>query len=102
MLGLLLDRALGNTSITDYLDTRLLAQMGSELGGVWSTDDVDGLERTWCCLALTARDVARFGQLILNQGSWNNEQLVPSDYLEASFTPAFPANAWPPTTRTRF
>jgi CubicO group peptidase (beta-lactamase class C family) len=96
VLGLLLDRALGNTSITDYLDTRLLAQMGSEHGGVWSTDDVDGLERTWCCLALTARDVARFGQLILNQGSWNNEQLVPSDYLEASFTPAYRADAWPP------
>lgn len=96
VLGLLLDRALGSTSITDYLNTRLLAQMGSEHGGVWSTDDVDGLERTWCCLALTARDVARFGQLILNQGSWNDEQLVPLDYLEASFTPAYGADAWPP------
>ncbi|HEX6220958.1 MAG TPA: serine hydrolase [Acidimicrobiia bacterium] len=96
VLGLLLDRALGSTSITDYLNTRLLAQMGSEHGGAWSTDDVGGLERTWCCLALTARDVARFGQLILNQGSWNDEQLVPPDYLEASFIPAYRADDWPP------
>lgn len=96
VLGLLLNRALGGTSITDYLNTRLLARMGSEHGGVWSTDEVDGLERTWCCLALTASDVARFGQLILNKGSWDDEQLVPPDYLEASFTPAYGADEWPP------
>ena len=95
VLGLLLDRVLGSLSITEYLNTRLLSQMGSEHGGVWSIDDVDGLERTWCCLALTARDLARFGQLILNKGSWGDEQLVSSDYLEASFTPAYSADQWP-------
>ena len=95
VLGLILDRATGSTSITDYLGTRLLARMGSEHGGVWSTDDVGGLERTWCCLALTARDLARFGQLILNQGGWGDEQIVSPDYLEASFTPAYESEDWP-------
>ena len=95
LLGLLLDRVLGDTSITDYLSTRLLAQMGSEHDGVWSTDNDDGLERTWCCLALTARDVARFGQLILNEGKWGGEQLISPDYLEASFAPAYGTDEWP-------
>jgi CubicO group peptidase (beta-lactamase class C family) len=95
ILGLLLDRALGSTSITAYLETRLLGQIGSEHSGAWSTDDVGGLERTWCCLALTARDVARFGQLILNDGGWGEEQLVSPDYLVASFTPAYGADSWP-------
>lgn len=96
VLGLLLDRVLGSTSVTEYLETRLLGRMGSEHGGMWSTDRVDGLERTWCCLALTARDVARFGQLILNQGSWEGEQLVPADYLESSFISAHREDDWPP------
>jgi CubicO group peptidase (beta-lactamase class C family) len=95
VLGLLLDRVLGGSSVTNYINTRLLTPMGSEHGGVWSTDDADGLERTWCCLALTARDLARFGQLILNQGIWGDEQLVSPAFLEASFTPAFGADEWP-------
>ena len=95
VLGLLRDRVLGDTSITDYLSTRLLAQMGSEHGGVWSTDHDNGLERTWCCLALTARDVARFGQLILNEGTWGDEQLISRHCLEASFAPAYGTDKWP-------
>jgi CubicO group peptidase (beta-lactamase class C family) len=95
LLGLLLDRVLDGTSVTSYLNTRLLNPMGSEHGGVWSTDDAAGLERTWCCLALTARDLARFGQLILNEGSWGDEQLLSPAYLEASLTPAYGADAWP-------
>ena len=30
----------------------------------------------------SARDWARFGQLIINKGSWNNQQLLSPDYIE--------------------
>lgn len=33
-------------------------------------------------LYLTAEQLSRFGQLILNKGKWNDTQLIPQDYIE--------------------
>lgn len=35
-------------------------------------------------LALTERDLAKIGQLILNKGSWNNTQVITSDWISNS------------------
>jgi CubicO group peptidase (beta-lactamase class C family) len=40
----------------------------------------------------TARDYARFGLLYYNKGRWNNEQILPEDWIRATIQPA-PANA---------
>lgn len=37
-------------------------------------------------ISMTARDAARFGQLYLNGGVWNDRQLIPADWLEESTT----------------
>ena len=94
ILGLILDRVL-ETSVTEYLETRLLHPMETTSDVVWSTDDIDGLERTWCCLALTASDFARFGQLVLNDGVWNGQRLISPAWLDASFEPAYTSDEWP-------
>jgi CubicO group peptidase (beta-lactamase class C family) len=36
--------------------------------------------------SLSARDAARFGQLMLNGGEWNGKQVVPADWVKASTT----------------
>ncbi len=33
---------------------------------------------------MSARDMARFGLLYLNQGKWNNQQLIPADWVRKS------------------
>jgi len=38
-------------------------------------------------LYLTPRDMAKIGQLILNQGKWNGEQVVSAQWVEESTTP---------------
>lgn len=38
-------------------------------------------------LYMTSRDMAKIGRLILNQGKWNEEQLVSEKWLEESTTP---------------
>ena len=35
---------------------------------------------------LSTRDLARFGQLMLQEGRWNNEQLIPSSWIRESTT----------------
>ncbi|MEQ6119771.1 serine hydrolase [Reichenbachiella sp. MALMAid0571] len=37
-------------------------------------------------LYMTARDMAKIGQLLLNNGTWNEEQIVPDEWLRQSTT----------------
>lgn len=96
LLGLALDRALGNETITTYARRRLWEPVGMSNRGVWTVDhEGDGLEKTWCCLAASARDFAKFGRLYLNQGSWNGQQILPEAWVTRSISDHIPPDKWP-------
>ena len=96
LLGLILDRALGEKSITQYMQERLWNPLGMEHDGVWGVDRIDGLERTWCCLSLSARDLAKFGRLYLKNGDWERIQIVSSEWVKESTTGgAYQPDEWP-------
>jgi len=97
LLGLILDRALGEKTTTAYTQERLWAPLGMENDGVWTLDrEGDGLEKTWCCLAASARDFAKFGQLFLNRGEWNGQQILSETWIERSTVfGAFDSATWP-------
>lgn len=85
LLTLALKRALGRKSITEYMQGRLWNPLGMEHDGAWSIDHApDGLEKTGCCLAITARDVAKFGRLYLNKGLWDGQRIVPETWVTES------------------
>lgn len=84
ILGLILHRVVAPRSVTEYLQERFLDPLGAEHAGRWSTDIDGGLERSWCCLALTATDLARFGQLVLDDGAWGGTQIVDRAWLTMS------------------
>ncbi len=85
LLGLVLERALKDRSISEYLEEKLWKPMGMEYPASWSLDrKKDGLEKTFCCLNARARDFAKIGRLYLNKGDWNGEQLVPKSWVERS------------------
>ena len=54
----------------------------------WSLDQRNGDEKATCCFNSTARDFARFGQLVLQKGMWNDKQIVSESYLKESLSPA--------------
>lgn len=85
LLTLVLKRALGPKSITEYMQERLWNPLGMETQGSWSIDHApDGLEKTGCCLATTARDVAKFGRLYLNKGLWDGRRIVSEAWVTES------------------
>lgn len=44
-------------------------------------------------LRMTARDLARFGWLYLNEGLWDGERLIPEEWIEESTTPWSPVRS---------
>lgn len=85
VLGLVLERALKDRSITSYLDEKVWIPLGMEYDASWSLDrKKDGLEKTFCCLNARARDFAKLGRLYLQKGNWNGKQIVSEQWVKQS------------------
>ena len=78
MLSAALQRVAG-VSLREYLMPRLFAPMGI-VPGIWE-ESPDGVCLGGIGLYLKTKDIAKFGQMILNHGVWNGMQLVPADYV---------------------
>ena len=88
VLGLVLKNATGRTP-SDYLSEKIWSKIGAEHDAYWVLDD-SGNELAAGGVNVTARDYAKFGLLFLQNGTWNDEQLVPADWVMASHTPDAP------------
>jgi len=87
LLSLIIEKATGKT-LSDYASEKIWSKIGAEHDALWCLDRKDGVEKAFCCFNTNARDFARFGQLVLNGGRWNGEQIVPENYLNEALTPA--------------
>lgn len=87
LLSLIVERATGKT-LSDYVSERIWSKIGAEHDALWCLDRKNGVEKAFCCFNSNARDFARFGQLVLNNGSWNGKQIIPLDYLHQAVQPA--------------
>lgn len=85
LLGLVLDRALKDKTISQYLEEKIWQPVGMEYPASWSIDRKNnGLEKTFCCINAPALDYAKIGRLYLHKGNWNGEQLVSQRWVEES------------------
>ncbi|WP_282015085.1 serine hydrolase domain-containing protein [Marinifilum flexuosum] len=80
LLAFIVEEATGET-ISKYAERTLWKPMHAVNTALWSLDKKDGDEKSFCCFNTNARDAARFGQLVLNKGSWNGKQLVSEQYI---------------------
>jgi len=86
LLAFIVEKATGE-NISSYVSRKFWTPMNAEEDALWSLDKKDGIEKAYCCFNSNARDFARFGQLILNEGEWNGRQLISSSYLKEATTP---------------
>ncbi|MEQ6248712.1 serine hydrolase [Sulfitobacter sp. HNIBRBA3233] len=76
-------RGATDRSIPTLLSEKVIAPMGLEAEPYYLTDGA-GTAFVLGGLNLTSRDYARFGQMYLQNGRWNGEQIVPADWVAAS------------------
>lgn len=85
LLGILLERALKNKTVTQYFQEKLWTPLEMEYDASWSIDKKkEGTEKTFCCINARARDFAKIGRLYLNKGKWNGKQIVSEKWVEES------------------
>lgn len=85
ILGLVLERALKDQTVSNYLEEKLWKPLQMEYSATWSIDKKkEGLEKTFCCINARARDYAKIGRLFLNRGKWNDEQIISEEWVERS------------------
>lgn len=97
LLGLALRKTVGK-NLSDYLSEKLWKPLRMEHPAKWSTDE-KGVEKAFCCIHGSARDFAKIGQLIMQEGNWEGRQLLSKDFCRKLSTPtqendAFCYNIW--------
>ena len=87
VLAMVVESATGR-SISDYCSEKYWKLIGAKHDALWCLDKKDGVEKAYCCFNSNARDFARWGQLVLNNGKWGDKQLISEEYLNEAISPA--------------
>ena len=90
-------RHITGVELQDYVDRHLAKPLGCGRWGYGyrSAQDVTHHTPGGGGIALRATDMLRFGYLLLHEGNWNGQQLVPRDYVrlcsrESPYNPHYP------------
>ncbi|MCY1272833.1 Beta-lactamase [compost metagenome] len=92
VLGALLERVSG-MSVSTFMERNLWSRIGAEGDAYWlldQSDDKTAIEQTWMGLNARLRDVGRIGQMVLQDGQWQGQQIVSKAWLEESAQPTAP------------
>lgn len=89
LLGVFLKRALAakapGLTISEHLSRSLWKPLGMSHDAIYTLDRPEaegGMERTYCCIFATAKDYARIGQLLLQDGQWQGKPLLDKAFVE--------------------
>jgi CubicO group peptidase (beta-lactamase class C family) len=86
LLGIVIERAT-RQSYARYLSRVLWQPIGAS-DALVRLDRPGGHTRTLCCLQASARDWARVGQLVLDNGRAGGRQVLPKDWIQRLRTPS--------------
>ena len=81
----------------EFIKNELLDKLGIT-NYSWDTH-ISGLPQAGWMVNMTSRDMLKWGSVVLNNGKWNGEQLIPEDYLaKATSALVKPTQDWMPET----
>src|SRR5699024_7011046 len=79
-LGWIVARTTGK-SAAELLSEKIWSRLGVEQSAYYQVD-AKGMPATGGGLSLGLRDMARFGQMMLNEGRWDGQQVIPEEAVE--------------------
>ncbi|MGL6209732.1 MAG: serine hydrolase domain-containing protein [Paracoccaceae bacterium] len=91
VIGMVIRGATGK-DIPELLESRILGPMGLEAAPYYITDG-EGVSFVLGGLNMRTRDYARIGQMVLQRGEWQGQQIVPADWIDASIAASAPGGA---------
>jgi CubicO group peptidase (beta-lactamase class C family) len=82
LLVLILERATG-TTLSSYLQEKIWQRIGMQYEATWSLDNKrkKSIEKGFSCLNCTAIDLEKLGRLYLNNGVWDNKQILSQSFI---------------------
>jgi CubicO group peptidase (beta-lactamase class C family) len=95
MLGLVLRAATGR-SLCDYVAETIWRPLGAQAAATWLVNARDGVELAAGSFNATARDWARLGWMMANDGMAGERQVLPAEWLLAMTDPARQPEAFRP------
>lgn len=87
LIAWVIENAYGRT-VPDLFSEKIWSKIGAEEDALWSLDKKDGVAKAFCCINTNARDFARLGKLVLQNGQWDSVQIVPAAYIKDATTAA--------------
>lgn len=75
--------------LADYMQEKLCRPLGFQHTGYWVVDPA-GAEMGYAGLNLVARDFARLGELYRQDGVWDGQRVVPTEWIRTSTTSTAP------------
>jgi len=86
LLGMTVVRLTGR-NLSDLVSEWFWKPLGAEHDASWSVDRIGGTEKAFGGFACTARDLARIGVLLANEGMIGDKRLVPHKWVQRLATP---------------
>lgn len=71
-------------SLLEYAEDKLFSPLGISISDVLWPADNQGIYRGSGGVELLPRDMAKFGYLYLNNGTWDGQQIIPSAWVQSS------------------
>lgn len=83
LLGAIVTEATGS-NLFDYAIDKLFTPLGIQASNIFWPRDNQGQYWGSGGVEMVPRDMAKFGYLYLNNGTWDGEQVIPSEWVEQS------------------
>ena len=89
LLAIVLSRALQakdpTLNLSQYLSEKIWKPLGMDADALWHLDG-QGMELAYCCINTNVRNFAKLGQLLLQDGEWNGQQIIDSSFVALMHT----------------
>ena len=87
ILGVVIERATG-MPYAEYLSSKIWQPLGMEQSASIGVDDKKHrVAKSYAGLVTNVRDLAKIGRLYINDGNWNNTQIIDSSFVHTSLSP---------------